>query len=100
MGRIEQLKHKKQMCERLIDENTFPVDSEELETTRTELMDITYELNKEMNRLHKTGKSGNPYEIIDSHIADYVIENYNLMILLGKPYIYDSGVFREDKDGI
>lgn len=100
MGRIEELKHKKQMCERLIDENSFPVDSEELETTRTELMDTTYELNKEMNRLHKISDRGNPYEIIDSHIADYVIENYHLMILLGKPYIYDSGVFREDKDGI
>lgn len=100
MGRIEELKHKKQMCERLIAENTFPIDSEELETTRTELTDTTYELNQEMYRLHKISEKGNPYEIIDSHIADYVVENYHLMILLGKPYIYENGVYREDKEGI
>lgn len=100
MGRIEELQHKQKMYERLINENSFPADSDELKIARNDLSSVNYELNSEMSRLHKISKEGNPYDIIDSYIADYVIENYNLMLLLGKPYIYENGVYKEDGDGI
>lgn len=29
-----------------------------------------------------------PYDIVENSIAEYIIDNYNIMILVGKPYIY------------
>lgn len=48
---------------------------------------------------HKIGKKGEPYEIIDNKIADYIIENENIIVIAGIPYIYKGGVYKSDKEG-
>ena len=45
-------------------------------------------------------RKGAPYDIVENSIAEYIIENYNIMILVGKPYIYRNGVFKSDEQGI
>lgn len=45
-------------------------------------------------------KKGVPYDIVENSIAEYIIENHDIMILLGKPYIYRAGVFKLDEQGI
>ena len=45
-------------------------------------------------------RKGVPYDIVENSIAEYIIENYNIMILVGKPYIYRNGVFKSDEQGI
>lgn len=89
------------MCKTLLDGDYVPEDSEEYKITQNELDKAEKLLYKERLKLHHLSqKTGVPYDVIDVYTADYVIENYNLMILLGKPYIYKEGVYREDKDGI
>ena len=53
----------------------------------------------DLEQFHKIGKSGNPYDIIDSKIADYVISHNHIIIISGKPYIYKNGVYVKDKNG-
>lgn len=48
---------------------------------------------------HKIGKSGNPYDIIDDKIANYIIEHEHIITITGKPYIYKNGVYKKDEDG-
>lgn len=48
---------------------------------------------------HKIGKNGNPYDIIDNKIANYIIDNENIIVIAGKPYIYKNGVYKKDEDG-
>lgn len=49
---------------------------------------------------HKIGKkSGEPYEIIDDKIANYIIEHERIILVSGKPYIYKGGVYRMDENG-
>lgn len=48
---------------------------------------------------HKIGKNGNPYDIIDVKIADYIISQENVLIIEQKPYIYKNGVYIMDEDG-
>lgn len=48
---------------------------------------------------HKIGKSGNPYDIIDDKIANYIINHENIIMIAGKPYIYKEGVYKRDEDG-
>ena len=45
-------------------------------------------------------RKGVPCDIVENSIAEYIIENYNIMILVGKPYIYRDGVFKSDEQGI
>ena len=45
-------------------------------------------------------RKGIPYDIVENSIAEYLIENHNIMILVGKPYIYRNGVFKSDEHGI
>lgn len=48
---------------------------------------------------HKIGKNGNPYDIIDNKIANYIIEHEHIIIIANKPYIYKNGVYKKDEDG-
>lgn len=48
---------------------------------------------------HKIGKNGNPYDILDDKIANYIVENESIIIIAGKPYIYKNGVYKKDEDG-
>lgn len=48
---------------------------------------------------HKIGRNGNPYDILDDAIANYIIENEHIIVIAGKPYIYKNGVYKKDEDG-
>ena len=48
---------------------------------------------------HKIGKNGNPYDIIDNKIADYIISEQEMMVIARKPYLYKNGVYKKDEDG-
>lgn len=52
-----------------------------------------------MADFHKIGKNGNPYDIIDERIANYIIEHEHIIIIAGKPYIYKNGVYKRDEEG-
>lgn len=45
-------------------------------------------------------KNGQPYEIIDSAIADEVINSHEIIIMAGQPWIYEGGVYRKDDKGL
>lgn len=45
-------------------------------------------------------KNGQPYEIIDSAIADAIIEKYEIIIMAGQPWIYINGVYTRDEKGL
>lgn len=48
----------------------------------------------------KIGKNGNPYEILDGRIAEYItLEYLTLIVLNGIPYIYRRGSYIKDEDG-
>lgn len=53
----------------------------------------------DLAQFHRIGKHGNPYDIIDSKIADYITEHYHIIVISGKPYIYKNGVYQKDEDG-
>lgn len=54
-----------------------------------------------LERFHRVNdKTGKPIDIIDIYISDYIIENYNIMVLCKIPYIYENGVYKADEDGI
>lgn len=48
---------------------------------------------------HKIGKNGNPYDIVDDMIANYIISKEHIIVIAGKPYIYKNGVYKKDEDG-
>ena len=60
----------------------------ELEARRNFLMDF-----------HKIGKNGNPTDIIDNKIAEYIITQQDIIIIAAKPYLYKDGVYKKDEDG-
>lgn len=48
----------------------------------------------------KIGKNGNPYDILDNKIAEYITQNQlKMFVLNGMPYLYRTGVYRRDEDG-
>lgn len=47
---------------------------------------------------HKIGKNGNPYDIYDDKIAQYIVNEVPMFIMNGKPYIYKDGAYRFDED--
>lgn len=49
---------------------------------------------------HKIGKNGNPCEILDFKIAEYVShEQLQLFVMDGQPYLYRRGLYVRDEDG-
>ena len=48
----------------------------------------------------KSGEPGNPYDILDDKIAEYLTTvQLDIFVLNGQPYIYRGGVFKRDEDG-
>lgn len=48
----------------------------------------------------KIGKNGNPYDILDDRIAEYITqEQLRMFVLNGQPYLYRNGVYKRDEDG-
>ena len=47
---------------------------------------------------HKINKNGNAYDILDDAIANYIIKSEHIIIIAGKPYIYENGVYKKDEE--
>lgn len=48
----------------------------------------------------KNGEPGNPYDILDDKIAEYIAhEQLKMFVLNGQPYIYRNGYYKRDEDG-
>lgn len=48
----------------------------------------------------KNGELGNPYDILDDKIAEYITtQKLKLFVLNGQPYLYRNGVYKRDEDG-
>lgn len=47
----------------------------------------------------KIGKSGNPYDILDNKIVEYIMQELRIFVLNGMPYLYRTGVYKRDEDG-
>lgn len=50
-------------------------------------------------QLYKVNKDGLPSRPIDENVKTVVLEEYKVMTLSGKPWIYEKGVYRQDEDG-
>lgn len=48
----------------------------------------------------RINKNGIPYDIIDAAIAEEVINNHEIMVIAGKPWIYMNGVYKQDENGL
>ncbi len=48
----------------------------------------------------KISHTGQPYDIIDSRVAEYIILNNDFMVLHGQPLYYKDGVFGPDNQGL
>lgn len=54
----------------------------------------------ELIRFCRISGKGIPYDIIENAIEEYIVKNHDIMILVGKPYFYEGGVFKADEQGI
>ena len=59
-----------------------------------------YKKGNALKRFHKYANNGQPFDIIDDEIARYIIAHEHLMVMDGKLYLYDHGVYSLDDDGI
>ncbi len=50
-------------------------------------------------QLYKVNKDGLPSRPIDENVKTVVLEEYKVMTLSGKPWIYEKGVYQQDEDG-
>ena len=50
-------------------------------------------------QFHQVDKYGNPRRVIDKNIVDYLIQKVDMFAMNGGLYLYDGGVFREDREG-
>ena len=67
---------------------------QEIETQKINLLDFQ-RIGK-----GKNGEPGNPYDILDNKIAEYITQNQlKMFVLNGIPYLYRHGVYKKDEDG-
>lgn len=50
-------------------------------------------------QFHQMDKYGNPRRVIDKNVVDYLIQTVDMFAMNGILYVYECGVFREDRDG-
>ena len=50
-------------------------------------------------RFHTFSADGRPSGIFDAEIVDYLSQEYSFIVVGGTPYIYQNGVYREDRNG-
>ena len=56
--------------------------------------------NINLEDFQKIGKNGNPYDILDDKISEYITqEQLDMFVLNGQPYLYRHGVYKRDEDG-
>lgn len=98
---VEELKHKIKNLQKLSDKGCFEENTEEYELVINDLYKAKQDLYKIRASMCRTSitRTGERkiVGIIDNYIADYVVENYPMMVLLGKVYMYDNGAYKEDK---
>lgn len=51
------------------------------------------------SQFHQMDRYGNPKRVIDKNVVDYLIGEVEMFAMNGVIYIYECGVFREDRDG-
>ena len=56
--------------------------------------------NPDLNRFHKFNEHGKRVGVFDMEIVDYLIQTVPFFILGSTPYIYNSGCYHEDSNGI
>lgn len=56
-------------------------------------------LEEDLANYHKVNKNDLPFDIIDERIAERIIEKVPILVLGGKPYLYDGGVYKLDGSG-
>lgn len=54
----------------------------------------------DLNRFHKFNEQGKRIGVMDMEIVDYLIQEVPFFILGSTPYVYENGVYCEDKSGI
>lgn len=50
-------------------------------------------------QFHQVDKYGNPRRVIDKAVVDYLMQEMDMFAMNGVLYLYECGVFREDRDG-
>ncbi|MEE0954220.1 MAG: hypothetical protein U0L49_00220 [Eubacterium sp.] len=56
--------------------------------------------NMDLAQFHTIDEYGNATGTFDANIVDYLKKNFPCIILKGTPYLYEHGVYLEDKAGI
>lgn len=51
------------------------------------------------SQFHQMDRYGNPKRVIDKQVVDYLIREVDMFAMNGTLYLYECGVFREDRDG-
>lgn len=54
----------------------------------------------DLNRFYKFNEYGKRIGVLDMEIVDYLIQTVPFFILGSTPYIYNQGVYNEDRDGL
>lgn len=54
----------------------------------------------DLNRFYKFNENGKRIGVLDMEIVDYLIQTVPFFIIGGTPYIYEQGVYSEDKNGL
>ena len=52
-----------------------------------------------LDHFHILDKRGNPIDVFDSRIRDYILEHNHIVIISRTPYIYRGGYFKADENG-
>lgn len=59
-----------------------------------------YQKGNALKRFHKYNVKGIPYDINDEEILRYILAHENLMVLDGRLFLYENGVYLPDEDGL
>ncbi|MFV0394976.1 MAG: phage/plasmid primase, P4 family, partial [Coprobacillaceae bacterium] len=54
----------------------------------------------DLDQFHWFNVKGVPTKVIDIRVANHILKNHNLIMLNGKLYFYENGVFKVDSDDI
>lgn len=75
--------------------------TEQIDLSENEEIDLSgIEEAVDLDKFHKFDKRGEPYEIIDGEIAEYLVhEKLQMFVFGGIPYIYENGYYKKDESG-
>ena len=76
-----------------------PLDDDEIRRSVLSVLK-NYKKGNSLKRFHKYSVKGVPYDTNDEAIRSYIISHYHLMVIGGKLYDYENGVYSQDENGI